>query len=118
MDWGNVIIKKINKQGDVVSSIDAELHLEGDFRKTEKKVTWLADTDDKIEVEIHDFDHLITKDKLEENDNFEDFITEKTEFVSTVYADVNVRSLKRTTSSNSRERVSSRSMRVLRRVIS
>lgn len=95
MDWGNVIIRKINKEGDIVKSIDAELHLEGDFRKTEKKVTWLANTEDKIEVKLVDFDHLITKDKLEEGDNFEDFITSVTEFPSEAIADVNVRSLKK-----------------------
>lgn len=97
MDWGNVIIKKIHKEGDVVKSIDAELHLDGDFRKTEKKVTWLAATDDKVEVELEDFDHLITKDKLEEGDNFEDYLTPQTKFVSKVYADVNVKSLKKDT---------------------
>lgn len=95
MDWGNVIIKKIHKEGDIVKSIDAELHLEGDFRKTEKKVTWLADTPDKVKVKLVDFDHLITKDKLEEGDNFEDFITPETEFPSQAIADVNVRSLKK-----------------------
>lgn len=94
MDWGNVIIKKIHKEGDVVKSIDAELHLEGDFRKTEKKVTWLADTPDKVNVKLVDFDHLITKDKLEEGDNFEDFITPETRFPSEAIADVNVKSLK------------------------
>ncbi|SGZ58913.1 CIC11C00000000688 [Sungouiella intermedia] len=95
MDWGNVIIKKINKEGDVVKSIDAELHLEGDFRKTEKKVTWLANTSDKVQVKLVDFDHLITKDKLEEGDNFEDFLTPETRFVSEAFADVNVKSLKK-----------------------
>lgn len=95
MDWGNVIIKKITKEGDIVKSIDAELHLEGDFRKTDKKVTWLADTDDKTPVELFDFDHLITKDKLEESDNFEDFITPVTEFKGEAFADVNVKSLKK-----------------------
>lgn len=95
MDWGNVIINKIHKEGDVVKSIDADLHLEGDFRKTEKKVTWLANTNDKVEVELIDFDHLITKDKLDEGDNFEDFITPDTEFKSRAFADVNVRDLKK-----------------------
>ncbi|GEQ67173.1 hypothetical protein JCM33374_g836 [Metschnikowia sp. JCM 33374] len=95
MDWGNVIIKKITKEGDIVKSIDGELHLEGDFRKTEKKVTWLADTDDKTVVELVDFDHLITKDKLEETDNFEDFITPVTEFKGEAFADINVKSLKK-----------------------
>ena len=78
MDWGNVIISKVVKEGDVVKSIEANLHLEGDFRKTSKKITWLADTKDKVEVELMDFDHLITKDKLEEGDSFEDFLTSNT----------------------------------------
>lgn len=95
MDWGNVIVRKIHKDGDIVKSIDADLHLEGDFRKTEKKVTWLADTADKVKVQLVDFDHLITKDKLEEGDNFEDFLTPDTEFKSEAIADVNVRDLKK-----------------------
>lgn len=95
MDWGNVIIKKIHKSGDVVTGIDAELHLEGDFRKTKKKVTWLADTADKVKVHVMDFDHLITKDKLEENDNFEDFLTPNTEIRSEMYADLNLKELKK-----------------------
>ncbi|KAK7684100.1 glutamate--tRNA ligase [Cerrena zonata] len=94
MDWGNVIVEKIHKEGDIVKSIDAKLHLEGDFRKTSKKVTWLADTSDKVEVELIDFDHLITKDKLEEGDDFEDFLTPQTEFHSKAIADHNVKSLK------------------------
>lgn len=94
MDWGNVIVNKIHKSGDVVTGIEAVLHLEGDFRKTEKKVTWLANTDDKVKVELVDFDHLITKDKLEEADNFEDFLTPKTEFKSEAFADLNLKQLK------------------------
>lgn len=94
MDWGNVIISRIVKEGDSVKLIEANLHLEGDFRKTSKKVTWLADTEDKAEVELVDFDHLITKDKLEEGDNFEDFITPQSEFKTTALADFNVRTMK------------------------
>lgn len=95
MDWGNVIIKSIHKLGDLVTAIEADLHLEGDFRKTSKKITWLGDTVDKVEVKLADFDHLITKDKLEDGDNFEDFITPQSEFLSSAYADVNIRKLKR-----------------------
>ncbi|EGV64917.1 glutamate--tRNA ligase [Yamadazyma tenuis] len=94
MDWGNVIINSITKEGDIVKSVEAKLHLEGDFRKTSKKLTWLADTDDKVLVDLTDFDHLITKDKLEEGDNFENFLTPETEFHSDAYADLNLRKLK------------------------
>ena len=43
MDWGNAVIKTVIKDdsGDV-KHIDAELHLAGDFKSTEKKITWLA----------------------------------------------------------------------------
>lgn len=93
MDWGNVIIDKINKSADgVVTSIDAQLHLEGDFKKTSKKLTWLA-AEKTIPVLLKDFDHLITKDKLEEGDNFEDFLTPDTEFDTPAIADVNVKDL-------------------------
>lgn len=94
MDWGNVIVSKVVKEGDIVKSIEANLHLEGDFRKTSKKLTWLADTKDKIDVDLVDFDHLITKDKLEEDDNFEDFITPETEFHTKAFADLNVAHLR------------------------
>lgn len=94
MDWGNIIVSKVVKGDDgVVKSIEANLHLEGDFRKTSKKLTWLADTKDKVEIDMVDFDHLITKDKLEENDNFEDFITPETEFHTKGFADLNVAKL-------------------------
>jgi glutamyl-tRNA synthetase len=95
MDWGNAIVQKINTNAEgVVTSIDAKLHLEGDFKKTEKKITWLADTKDATPVELIDFDHLINKDKIEEDENFEDFLTKVTEFHANALADLNVRDLK------------------------
>lgn len=90
MDWGNAIITKKNEDGSLV----AKLHLEGDFKKTKFKLTWLADTDDKVEADLVDFDHLISKDKLEEGDNFEDFLTPKTEFHTRAIADLNVKDMK------------------------
>lgn len=95
MDWGNVIIEKVHKNADgIVTSLDAKLHLEGDFKKTEKKVTWLA-AEKTAKVELVDFDHLITKDKLEEGDNFEDFLTPETRFVTEAIADINVEQMKK-----------------------
>lgn len=94
MDWGNAIVTAIHKDGDKVTSIDAKLHLEGDFKKTEKKISWLADTSDKLLVKLIDFDHLITKEKIEEGEDFEQFLTPETEFASEAFADCNVKDLK------------------------
>lgn len=94
MDWGNIIVTKLVKENDSVKSIEAKLNLDGDFRKTKHKFTWLADTPDKVEVDLVDFDHLITKDKLDEGDNFEDFLTPDTEFHTAAIADLNVKDFK------------------------
>lgn len=94
MDWGNAIVTKLVKTDGKVTEIAAKLHLAGDFRKTEKKITWLANTDELTPVEIITFDHLITKDKIEEGENFEDYLTPQTIFTSQASADLNVRDLK------------------------
>lgn len=94
MDWGNVICTKVHKDAEgKVTSIDAKLNLDGDFRKTEKKLTWLA-SEKNVPVDLVDFDHLITKDKLDEGDNFENFLTPDTKFTTKAIADVNVESMK------------------------
>eukprot|EP00741_Cyanophora_paradoxa_P025388 tig00000378_g24507.t1 len=80
MDWGNAFVDKIERDaaGKVVR-LSGRLHLEGDFKKTEKKLTWLANTPagDLVPVKLQDFDFLITKKKIEEEDNFEDFLNPK-----------------------------------------
>lgn len=98
MNWGNAIVRKINHSmlglSKTVSSIEFELHLQGDFKKTSKKITWLSKDQELVPVEIYDFDYLITKDKLEEDDNIDDFLTKETEFKTEALADCNVANLK------------------------
>lgn len=93
MSWGNAIVKKIIGS-DPITNIELDLHLEGDFKKTEKKVTWLSADQDLTKIETVDFDWLITKDKLEEDDDWEKFLTPVTEFRDEQVADSNVRQLK------------------------
>jgi len=97
MAWGNAIIRKINRRSSdphsPVIDVEVELHLEGDFKKTEKKITWLStEGQSLISVALVDFDYLITKDKLQDDDNFEDFLTETTEFRTQAFCDGNLAS--------------------------
>lgn len=98
MDWGNAIIRKkeVDSHGHI-TSIQADLHLEGDFKKTSKKVHWLASSSSAplIPCTLIDYDYLITKKKIEEEDNWEDFINPKTEYRTDVVADNNVAQLKK-----------------------
>ncbi|KAL7341781.1 hypothetical protein BJY59DRAFT_719763 [Rhodotorula toruloides] len=87
MDWGNAFVRTISRSSDSgpVISLEMELNLAGDFKKTKKKVTWLASPkapsspEDLTLVSLLDYDYLITKKKLEEDDNVEDLINPKTD---------------------------------------
>jgi glutamyl-tRNA synthetase len=97
MDWGNAFVrsKLVGKDGEVISLV-MELNLGGDFRKTKKKITWLAQPTDShpvIEVTLLDYDYLITKKKLEEEDDVKDFVPPVTEFREEALADANVKTL-------------------------
>jgi glutamyl-tRNA synthetase len=97
MDWGNAIVHKIERGADgIIHGIEMQLHLEGDFKKTEKKITWLATSADApglIPVTLIDFDFLITKKKIEENEDWENFITPQTEFRTDALVDSNLATL-------------------------
>lgn len=99
MDWGNAIVrsKEVDASGAIIS-LSMDLHLAGDFRKTEKKITWLAQsTPDHplASVCLVDFDYLITKKKLEDDDEVADFVTPVSEFRQFAYADANVLDLQK-----------------------
>jgi glutamyl-tRNA synthetase len=96
MNWGNAIVSNISTDSTSgkVTALDLQLHLEGDFKKTEKKITWLANsTSNLIPVEIVDFGHLLTKDKIEKEDDIMDCVTTTSEFCTEAWADCNVPSL-------------------------
>jgi len=98
MDWGNAIVRSKDTDGSgTITALVMELHLEGDFKKTTKKITWLAQPTTAhplVDATLIDYDYLITKKKLEEEDELKDFVTPVTEFREDALADANVRELK------------------------
>lgn len=97
MDWGNAFVrsKLVGKDGEVTSLV-MELNLGGDFRKTKKKITWLAQPTEVhpvVEITLLDYDYLITKKKLEEEDDVKDFVPPVSEFREEALADANVTTL-------------------------
>jgi glutamyl-tRNA synthetase len=93
MNWGNAFVRKITGSGPI-TEIELELHLEGDVKKTEKKVTWLSTAGQElIPAEAWEFDYLITKDKLEDGDNWEDFFNPNSGSKTDVVCDSNLADL-------------------------
>lgn len=107
MDWGNAIVgTKFTGENGVITEIQLTLHLEGDFKKTKKKVHWLAAVDQTTPIAkdvgqglqpvvLLDYDYLITKRKIEDDDEIDDFITPVSEFREDAIADGNMRNLKK-----------------------
>jgi glutamyl-tRNA synthetase len=100
MNWGNAIVRSIThtlnplKGFKTVTKLELELHLQGDVKKTSKKVTWLSKDQEIIPVELVEFDNLLTKDKLEGDDELEKFLNPNTKSVTKAVADCNVADLK------------------------
>lgn len=99
MDWGNAYVtdKKVNTAGDV-EAVTLKLHLEGDFKKTSKKVTWLAAPTKEhplVPVVLIEYDYLITKKKMEEADDLSSIVNPKTEYRTPALASAEVANLKK-----------------------
>ncbi|OAA52122.1 Glutamyl/glutaminyl-tRNA synthetase, class Ib [Cordyceps fumosorosea ARSEF 2679] len=69
MGWGNTIERHLTKSSDgAVTNLQCELHLDGYVSTTDKKMHWLAaQGGDLGKAELWEFDHLLLKDKLEED---------------------------------------------------
>jgi len=90
MRWGVVTITKINDDGSLEGTHDPA----GDVKASKPKLSWLADVAENIPVVLTEFDNLITKDKLEEGDDFKDFINPHTLADTAAIGDAGLRNLK------------------------
>ena len=86
--WGVI---KISKVGDV---LEGEYLLDGDFKNAKRKLSWIADVKSNCQALIFEYDHLVTKAKLEEEDNFQDHITPTTMATTEVIGDAGLVTLK------------------------
>ncbi|KAI6871587.1 glutamyl-tRNA synthetase-like protein [Hortaea werneckii] len=97
MGWGNAFIRSIKKDeaSSRVSAVDVELHLDGDFKKTKKKITWLASVpgEESVALDLYTFDFLVTKDKLEPGDDLEEYLTPVTQTVVRAMTDREIRTV-------------------------
>ncbi|KAI1263699.1 tRNA synthetases class I, catalytic domain-containing protein [Xylariaceae sp. FL1019] len=95
MQWGNAFVRDI-PAGETRSAFTAELNLGGDVKSTDKKVTWLSTQGQTlVDAELWDFDYLITKDKLEEDDDLDKFLNPTTSSVEEAWCDEGVKNLKK-----------------------
>ena len=91
-------IKKINKSGDKITSVDAEIDLDNkDYKKT-LKLTWLpcvAASAPFTPVRCVHYDHIIAKAILDKEEDFKVYCDHQTEFSFDVLGDHEMKELKK-----------------------
>ncbi|ONH90296.1 hypothetical protein PRUPE_8G045400 [Prunus persica] len=87
MDWGNAIVKGIEKDEDGNLKLIGVLNLEGSFKTTKLKLTWLPQIDELPKLSLMEFNYLITKKKLEGED-FLDVLNAYTEKQTAALGDI------------------------------
>uniref|UniRef100_A0A8B9JFV7 Bifunctional glutamate/proline--tRNA ligase n=1 Tax=Astyanax mexicanus TaxID=7994 RepID=A0A8B9JFV7_ASTMX len=98
INWGNIIISKINKDSSgAITSLEGRLNLENtDYKKT-TKITWLTDTPKAplIPTVCVTYQHLISKPVLSKDDNFKDFINKQSKTEEMMLGDPCLKELKK-----------------------
>jgi len=93
MHWGNAVVKAVHTDGSTIVSVEAELHLQGNVKDTEKKLHWLAKTDDLLDVVLVDFGPLITKEGLDKHEEIDQHYNRHLKKTIAAYGDAGLRSL-------------------------
>ncbi|XP_054626518.1 bifunctional glutamate/proline--tRNA ligase isoform X3 [Dunckerocampus dactyliophorus] len=98
INWGNLIITKINKAADgKVLSMDARLDLDNkDYKKT-TKITWLAESSSAplLPTVCINYQPLITKAVITKDDNFKDYINKESKMEEKMLGDPCLKDLKK-----------------------
>lgn len=88
INWGNLMIQKINKQGSNIVDVEARLNLEDTNYKNTLKLTWLAlpsstadpnaEESNPIKCYTVYFDHVMSVPILGKDDDFKNFVAKNT----------------------------------------
>ncbi|CAK9097050.1 unnamed protein product [Durusdinium trenchii] len=75
LHWGNAYVDKITRANGKVTELKGRLNIEGNVKDTKKKIHWVPKLDQQVTPAIlREFDHLVTKPKMEDEDDVANLI--------------------------------------------
>lgn len=94
MKWGNCIISKKETAADGKITLTGTINPEDtDFKKT-KKITWISnDPNSVFEITLVEYDHIITKKKVEDEESVKDIVNRNSKIAYTAIAEGSMRNL-------------------------
>uniref|UniRef100_A0A0K0E2M2 glutamate--tRNA ligase n=1 Tax=Strongyloides stercoralis TaxID=6248 RepID=A0A0K0E2M2_STRER len=97
VNWGNMNVKKITKNGDVVVDMSVEYDSNNtDFKKT-LKVTWLSNSKENKLVNLicNEYDYLISKPIVGKEEDWKDYINRNSHKIINMLGEESLKSLKK-----------------------
>ncbi|KAF5300527.1 hypothetical protein FQR65_LT09148 [Abscondita terminalis] len=97
INWGNLLITKINREHNKIVSVEAKPNLDNkDYKKT-LKLTWLADTEKAkfTPTWCIYFDHIISKPLLGKDEDFKQYVGHETKKSVQMLGDPELKKLKK-----------------------
>jgi bifunctional glutamyl/prolyl-tRNA synthetase len=97
INWGNLLIRKINRADGKIVSVEAEPNLSDKDYKNTVKITWLAETEKApfVPCICVYFDHIISKSVLGKDEDFKDYIGHNTRTEIRMLGDTELSNLKK-----------------------
>mmetsp|Transcript_17046 Transcript_17046/g.24109 ORF Transcript_17046/g.24109 Transcript_17046/m.24109 type:complete len:737 (+) Transcript_17046:320-2530(+) len=90
MRWGVVKLTSVSPTG-----LEGTYIPDGNFKAAKRKLSWIADVKENISVVLTEFDNLISKEKLEEGEDFKDFVNPNTLATTVVIGDPGLKTLQK-----------------------
>ena len=95
---GTVTVNKILKNANgIVISMEGTHNSDGDARKTKRKIGWVPDSEDNVEIDLHEFGHLLNVGKIPTDDvgdivgKFEDYLSKNTHAITVAIGEPSIR---------------------------
>ena len=86
---GTVTVNKVVKDANgVITALEGTHNSDSDPRKSKLKLAWVPNTEDKVEIDLHEFGHLLNVGKIPTDDDnnivgkFEDYLSKNTHAVT------------------------------------
>merc|ERR1719379_146505 len=96
LHWGNAYVDKIKKDKDGKPiELTGHLNLSGNVKDTKKKVHWVPKVPQLTPCVLQEFDHLVTKPKLEDDDDLVAIINPCSKYETAALGDPLLKTLKK-----------------------
>lgn len=87
--WGVMKLLKVD------GGLEAEYVPDGDFKTAKRKLSWIAAVDANTPCVLTEFDNLVTKEKLEEDEDFKEFLNPCTLATTDIIGDAGLKMLQK-----------------------